>query len=203
LGGGNDTFSGGDGSDTISVSNLTSTDGWTVKLDGMDSAISVEDFQNNYNGSLNNLDRQAAGHDDIGWGFESNDNDDGYTGVLTAPNGGTVSFDGVDSIDFEVADDPVSGGDYPLVVDPDALPDDATAYVVSGLPAGVTVNGQAEEPQLSDDGTYFQVVDPTALQDGQLSLDFNTGYFGSVDLTVTAYQADSDGNVSEAASVEN
>ncbi|MCP3939596.1 MAG: calcium-binding protein, partial [Actinomycetia bacterium] len=201
LGGGNDTFSGGDGNDTISVSNLTSTDGWTVKVDGMDSAISVDEFQDKYDGSLSNLDRQAAGQDD-GWGNESDDNDDGYTGVLTAPNGDTVSFDGVDSLDFDVADDPVSGGDYPLVVAPDALPDDATAYTVSGLPAGVTVNGQAEAPQLGDDGTYFQVVDPTALQDGQLSLDFNTGYFGSVDLTVTAYQADSDGNVSEAGSVE-
>lgn len=89
-------------------------------------------------------------------------------------------------------DESTSGTNISLQVEDFSLPTNFRSVVVTGLPKGVTVNGQALLPKLAKNG-YMQIVDLDALRNGKLVLNVPDGFFGDIDLQVkTVYQGSSE-----------
>ncbi|NRD72795.1 hypothetical protein HQQ94_05935 [Shewanella sp. VB17] len=87
----------------------------------------------------------------------------------------------------------LSGTNILLQVEDFSLPNNFRSVVVSGLPKGVTINGQALLPKLSKGGRYMQIVDLDALKNGKLFVNVPDGFFGDIDLQVkTVYQTSSE-----------
>ena len=171
FGHGNDRYQGDNGNDVIVLKDLTTMDGWTIHIRDYPVAImTLEEYRQNFHEDGNK-----------------------FSGEIYSPIGEILTFEAIEHIDVEMADEPVPGGDYPLILDDyNQVPNDCRTVVVSGLPAGVVISGAAQPPIFGDDGTYFQVVDVDAYKSGQLDLEFSPGFFGKVDLTVTSYSGEID-----------
>ena len=76
---------------------------------------------------------------------------------------------------------------HPIEVDTFTKSSDHKAVIITGLPAGITVNGHAAAPEPMETVGYSQIVDVDALLDGDLKLHIPDGYFGEFSIRVTSY----------------
>lgn len=159
-GDGNDRFDGGPGADIIGLDRVLTIKGWKITPDG---------------GSRQPLYSYLM--------FRSTS--DTISGVITTPKGETLRF-------FDVEDILVN---YPVMESgrsiPVALPRmnrhlDIQTVVISGLPQSVIVK-EGSMPQLDKNGEYFQLLDAKTLLDNTICLDVRPGFFGKLNLKVTAF----------------
>ncbi len=107
----------------------------------------------------------------------------GGEGELISPDGKVTTFSEMETLQLDTPT--VQSGDIaPLQVIPPHVEGTPVATIISGLPAGVYVAGAAEPPRAAGDGSFFQIVDRTALTEGDLQLVFGKGILHDLELTV-------------------
>lgn len=167
FGEGQDHFDGGSGKDTLVLNEITNADDWQIKME---------------DGSINSLSDVINKN--------GNFNTDGVDGVIISPDGSELSFSNVEKIEVNEIDIE-AGNEIPLQV---SVPNekDVTATVITGLPAGVSVTGQANPPVQAEDGTFFQVVDRDSLNSGDINFHISEGFIGDINYGVSTFTGSAD-----------